>query len=305
MDRHWYRAHGLSIASQLSCPELSPLENTGRLDEADIRIELGDLSQVKLDNPDEARSHYLGEGRLLINIPGLARYQAARGRLIIVDPGEGGSESEIRLFLLGSAMGAILHQRGLLPLHANGVEIGGKCIIFAGHSGQGKSTLAHAFAQRGFRLLSDDLCALQSGEKETLALPGIPHIKLWEDSLRRVDTNPDDHKRVRQGQDKFFLGMADSYCRQALPLGNIYTLHYHENPEIRFQTLPPVDSLIALKRHTYKPHVVKRMNIEKAHLQKCFQLLANHRVTRIYRPRDYAMLDDLIEKILDKEPPWA
>ena len=40
----------------------------------------------------------------------------------------GASSRNVRVFLLGSAFGALLHQRGLLPLHANAVEVDGRAV---------------------------------------------------------------------------------------------------------------------------------------------------------------------------------
>ena len=70
-------------------------------------------------------------------------------------------DANIRLYLLGSAMGVLLHQRGLLPLHANAVEIDGKAFAFMGASGSGKSTLAAWFHDHGYRIIADDVCAVR------------------------------------------------------------------------------------------------------------------------------------------------
>ena len=79
---------------------------------------------------------------------------------IVAEPRQGVPDSNVRLFLLGSAMGALLHQRGLLPLHTNAVEVGGRAFAFMGKSGAGKSTLAAWFHDRGFRIVADDVCVV-------------------------------------------------------------------------------------------------------------------------------------------------
>ena len=67
------------------------------------------------------------------------------GKRIIVSPIEGSDEDEIRLYILGTCMGAILMQRKILPLHGSAVAIDGKAYAIVGDSGAGKSTLASAF----------------------------------------------------------------------------------------------------------------------------------------------------------------
>jgi serine kinase of HPr protein (carbohydrate metabolism regulator) len=73
------------------------------------------------------------------------------GRSIIVSPLEEYKEDVIRLYILGSCMGAILMQKRILPLHGSAVAIDGKAFAIIGESGAGKSTLASAFISRGFQ----------------------------------------------------------------------------------------------------------------------------------------------------------
>ena len=67
------------------------------------------------------------------------------GNRISFSPAAGAEETAVRLYLLGTCMGALLFQRKLLPLHGSAVVINGKAYAFVGDSGAGKSTLAAAF----------------------------------------------------------------------------------------------------------------------------------------------------------------
>jgi hypothetical protein len=102
----------------------------------------------------------------------------------IVAPQDSG-ENDIRIWLLGTVMAALLHQRGYLPIHANAVCLAsGGAAAFAGPSGAGKSTMAGLLAQRGFRVLCDDLCAIRfDNSKRPMVFAGIPRLKLWGDTL--------------------------------------------------------------------------------------------------------------------------
>ena len=93
-------------------------------------------------------------------------------------------ERNVRLFLLGSAFGVLLHQRGLLPLHANAIEIDGRAVAFMGPSGAGKSTLAAWFHDRAFRVIADNVCAIsRNSEGRRQAAPGLPRLRLWAEAL--------------------------------------------------------------------------------------------------------------------------
>ena len=70
---------------------------------------------------------------------------------------EGSLGSDIRVFLLGSCLGALLHQRGVLALHASAIETDQGAVLFMGDSGMGKSTTLQAFIKRGYKMLADDI----------------------------------------------------------------------------------------------------------------------------------------------------
>ena len=83
--------------------------------------------------------------QFLLKISRVARYLVSDGNEIIVDPEPDADLSAIRLFLFGSAFGALLHQRGILPLHGSAIVTSRGAVVFAGVSGSGKSALACAF----------------------------------------------------------------------------------------------------------------------------------------------------------------
>ena len=125
------------------------------------------------------------EGGALLVVDKTARYFVADGSRIVVQPEEGASSRNVRLFLLGSAFGLLLHQRGLLPLHANAVEIDGRAVAFAGGPGAGKSTLAAWFSDRGFALIADDVAVIDFEGKTPIIQPGLPRLRLWERAIER------------------------------------------------------------------------------------------------------------------------
>ena len=139
------------------------------------------------------------------------------------------SDQDIRTFLLGSAVGALLIQRGMLVLHGNALEKNGQAIVCMGHSGAGKSTLAYALMQQGWRLLADDLVAIMPQGR---VLPGIPRIKLWHDATKAFGLDPDTLPPIRQGMHKYLV-MGDSLHRaeQAVPLTALYLIHQRRNDD--------------------------------------------------------------------------
>jgi hypothetical protein len=97
---------------------------------------------------------------------------------------------QVRNHVYGSGLSAHCYLHGLLPLHGSAVQVGEKAIIFTGDSGAGKSTLATAMVRQGYRLLSDDVCALEFRGRKASFAP--PCISKGEASRKR-------HRRIRFG----------------------------------------------------------------------------------------------------------
>ena len=114
--KFFYHAFGLVIESQIECPEL--MSDAGQ-PISDVLVRVG-TTPTHLDH-----SLMLGDwiegcaGQILLKIAGVANYWVHDGREIVVDAVNGASLEDVRIYLLGSAMGAVLHQRGLLPFHGS------------------------------------------------------------------------------------------------------------------------------------------------------------------------------------------
>lgn len=67
-----------------------------------------------------------------------------------------------------------LARRGGFLVHACGVVVSGKGLVFAGHSGDGKTTLSRLLAKDGFELLSDERVAIRQSDDGTFRVHGTP-----------------------------------------------------------------------------------------------------------------------------------
>src|SRR5687768_1987297 len=103
-----YSLFGLHIRSELPLPELLAVENSSP---PHVTIQVGKVPQAL----ETGRRTQVTDGGLLLLIDGVGGYFVKDGSAIIVEPHPGVPDSNVRIFLLGSAMGALLHQRGLLP----------------------------------------------------------------------------------------------------------------------------------------------------------------------------------------------
>ena len=288
-----YEVFGLNIRSEIPLPELFESRGTHAPDvfirQASIRT-VASNAEIDVD-----------EGALVLSIPEVARYRIERGREILVDPESGVPERNVRLFLLGSAFGALLHQRGLLPLHANAVEIDGRAVAFMGESGAGKSTLAAWFHRRGYRIIADDVCVVGFDDQgEPFAAPGLPRLRLWSEALELMGHDPRGLNRsyLSDEHEKFDVPMnAASVARSQMPLAAIYLLD--QGGERFIVPLCGIEATDAIFANTYRGEYLAKTSGQKEHWESAVRLVRGTPVFRVSREWDLAVLDQQCGQILD------
>jgi HPr Serine kinase C-terminal domain len=226
-----------------------------------------------------------------MDVPGVVRLHVASGVSIAVDPAPGAAIGDIRSYLLGSAMGALLHQRGLLPLHASAVEIDGKAVAFCGASGAGKSSLALHLVKRGHRLISDDICAIDTASGAAQLWPGLINLKLWRESLEAAGEQHDGLQPVLPTLDKYKLpvpAIAD-YCDFAL--GGIALLAKVEEGEPHVTAMHGAEGLSTLVSNTFRGQLIGPMAQQQRHFDHCVAIAANTRIVTLARPWSLSTMD--------------
>lgn len=275
---HRYEVFGLHLCSAIELPELLVSSSERR---PDVIVRRGKLS----GEWGQAASVEISSAIVRLSIPGVARYCIVEGREILVEA-RGGSERNLRLFLLGSALGAILHQRNCLPLHANAIVIDGRAIAFLGHSGAGKSTLAAWFHDRGYRVLADDVCVVTGdAEDRPCAQPGIPRLRLWREALEATGRTATDYEMSFDDMDKYNVPTHLSPTAAAVPLDHIYLLERAGEGKTdpltsRLRGAAAVDAVTA---NTYRGSYIKGMGRTREHLLACAALTRRVPLFRIRR----------------------
>ncbi len=282
---HRQRVYGLTVATWIPFPELDPAPPDAPVDAV---FRLGEVPAELAQSKFNGARFQAAPGRLLAWIDGVARYLVCDGREILVQPEPGAIEGDLRALLLCSPMGGLLHQRGLLPLHASAIATPRGAVVFMGNSGRGKSTLAAHFARRGFRVLADDIVVVRfDGAGQPVGEPGLPQFKLWPHSVKELGDEVESLPRLRPQMEKRTLAFPDSFCREALPLARLYALEAdNQSPGLHLFPQPVLDRMRLLLDHTYRAQYLPGLGIQKTHFQSLSRVAAAVPVGRVTRPDD-------------------
>jgi hypothetical protein len=288
-----YTAYGLVIEAEFPCPELVPAE--GR---PDVVIRVGAVPE-RLDGAGASGVMYQSVGsRFILNIDGVGRYLVSDGQEIRVQPVPGATWSDVRVFLLGSCLGALLHQRGLLALHASAIRtpIGG--VLFCGPSGAGKSTLLGAFLQRGYSMLADDVTALVVSESDgVLIAPGFPRTRLWEDAALKLGKDLDGLTRVRAALNKYDVAADGPFLVEPVAASRIYVLSTHAHEAIDIVRLGSAEGFGVLIRQTYRHRCLDGVRLRSLHFKMASAVARRVPVSLVCRPSASYRLNELADAI--------
>ncbi len=281
-EKAMYRAFGLNVSSEISLPELTAANHK---DQSDITIEIDELSRLWsiLAVPNE--SFIIRENFVMFEVPDTAIYAIQNGSKITVEPKAGCDEDELRLYLLGTCMGAIMMQRKILPLHGSAVVMNGKAYAFVGESGAGKSTLASAFLSKDYRLLSDDVIPVTlSPDHIPYITPAYPQQKLWLESLNELGLESSRYRPVIHRATKYAVPVPAQFASEPIPLAGVFELVKTENEQIELVPTPKLERLLTLFRHTYRNFIITPSGLMQWHFTTTASILKKIDVYRLCRP---------------------
>lgn len=224
----------------------------------------------------------------------VARYLITDGNKITIEPYEGADEDSIRLFLLGTAFGALMHQRETLILHGSVVTVGNGCVAFLGVSGAGKSTLAAAFHKRGRGIVADDYFIVEQDEKgQQTAHPSYPQLKLWEDSMKKLGYDHEGYRRVRPDLNKYAFPFSEAFAASSLPIKCIYLLSVVNSKVLKVEDIVGLKKFELLRANTYRLRFIQGLDISVPLFKNCSVLAETTPVKQVSRPRGHFLLDEL------------
>lgn len=290
-----YKAFGLFIRSEIELPELSKISNNETL--VDISIEYRDLINYWNVNVSQDYFCFIKDQSVWIHVPDAAIFCIENGNKILVSPLKENQEDKIRLYLLGSCMGALLLQRKVIPLHGSAIVINNRAYGIVGDSGAGKSTLAASFLEKGFTLLSDDIIPITLNDGIPMVTPAYPQQKLWKESLDAFSVSSDQFSAIFDRETKYIVPVPASFEVNQMPLEAVFELIKGED-DIVLRPLTKLEQLRKLYEHTFRSFLIERLNLLEWHFHITSAISNKAKMYQLTRPINRFSAEELSDLIL-------
>jgi hypothetical protein len=317
-----YSLYGLKIASERVLPGIGASE---KLEKADVIFLPGvvpqglNLPKLQSQQPGFTSDFRDPQGKPLLQVwhdaNGYHCFQYCEGFTFLID--RDGRQvwaqwsapvtyEDVAAFFLSHILSYVLHLRGTICLHASAVAVEGQAVLFSGDSGAGKSSTAAAFAERGCRVLADDIAVVkQEPDGQLMVLPGFPRVCLWPDSAEFIygAGSAGRYPRVEPREEKRLVRLdsfPEKYHAQAVPLCAIYLLapRTAEESAPRIEPIEDAHRLTRLLTNGYVSRVLGReQRAREFHLLG--EIARNARVRKLVPSSDPRKLGQLCELIVN------
>ena len=291
-----YLVGGITLVSEIELPEL-PLIQQQSATPHPVYVRVGPVANQLPGAIEVDPYSFASAAQYLLRIAGIARYLVTGGREIVVDPEANALPLDVRAYLLGAIFVVLCQQRGLLPLHASAIAGKSGVVAFLANSGQGKTTLAAHFAQRGFRVLADDVCLIDAAQSAPMVIPTAPWLKLWRNSLENLGRGAKGLDRVFSDDDKYRLPLAPVFEPEP-----IIKLVFLEDNEVspattEIEEVPRVEAVPLLMNLTHHSYLLEATGQREENFLRCGRVLSQARAYRLVRPWGLMYLESTVDAL--------
>ena len=304
LKKNSYKAFGLRIISDFVLPELSSINIP--FDCSDIVIENRDLSIEWSNSAEQGKMFYIRENFVLFKINDTAIFSIQNGNNIAVSSVPGSDENKIRLYILGTCMGALLMQRKILPLHGSAIEINGKVYAIVGERGAGKSTLASALISKGFKFLSDDVISVSLNlNGNPIVTPSYPQQKLWEESLTVLGKEATQFNPLFERETKYAVPVTEHFLATPLELAGVFELTKSDSGNVMISIVEGLERFPLLYTHTFRNFLIPKLGLREWHFNYTSRLVNKIKIYKLQRPESmftaHKLADVILKTIREKE----
>jgi hypothetical protein len=214
------------------------------------------------------------------------------GHTIFVAAAEHYNPDDISLYINGSGMGAIALQRGQIPFHISGVQMGSKMIAISGESGAGKSTLAALLAQRGLAHFTDDVGVVDPNANPLDVLPMPKGIKLAAETARELGVSVGGQVSKAFVLEKKYVDDLPQSTADQLQFGALYIISTVNADDFAVRELKGGVKYAEIRKAIYREHWLGAFYTPAQIFALIINLAAKIPVYAFDRPRDLSRAEE-------------
>lgn len=289
-----YLAYGLTIQSDIAIAEFPKAIPTP---EPQVTITLEAQRTLKDYLPEQITNEFgylkLTRTDSIFYIKNAGLFFITEGRKIFVLPAPNATESLLRFYLVGTVMGILLYQRGHLVLHASAVNINSEAVAFLGVSGEGKSSTAAAFQAAHYDVMTDDVAPILLETRYPTLIPGFPQIKLSREIATVLGHDFESLPPLYATSQKRGYRFKHRFTQTPRPIRHIYVLA--SDTKFGIECLNHQEAVVELSRHSRPSTLFHKPDAQ--HFRQCANLAKKCPVYRLKRPRNIALLPELVHQV--------
>lgn len=244
----------------------------------------------------KAEFRHAGRG-FLVRFPGEADFAINADTWSVTGwPAPDVEESHFLSLYRNAILPLIGDHNGGLFLHGSAVLVGNRAVAFLGQSGDGKTTLAGAFAKTGHPFLTEDVIELVPRGETYLLQPKPSGLRLYADSaayLLGSEVGAD------AGTNKFDVAAAEAlpFCDKPAQLAAIFLLGSDHDAALALTPLPPPAAVQRLLPHSFVLDVEDKVRL-RAHFSRIVGLASQSPCYTLDYPRTYGELPGVIAAVI-------
>lgn len=217
------------------------------------------------------------------------------GNEIAYQPKEEYTPEGLSPWLLGYAIGMLLIQRKMLPIHCSAVctenaDGNMEAILISGRSGAGKSSLTRKLLENGYKFMADDVAAVKCSE-EALVYPAFPFQKLVRNEVEKRKLDKKDLIYIDEDKDKYLVPVRSVFSDIPAKLKCMLYLMEADVAEVQIRKLSGLEQLMLVRMMICINGLSGAWQNDKAVLNMCLEVAGKCSVYIISRPKNVDSVD--------------
>lgn len=258
----------------------------------------------RIDKPLFADDRWqISQHEFYMHVIDVADFFVKNGNRIEIAPAPRANSDQIKTYLTGEVMAALLHQRKNISFHASAFVYNESGIMILGSTGAGKSSLAAAFSLDGARFIADDLTRVTIQDGIPFMWPLNKSLKLRKNAISQLSVIPPDQLKADMYSGKYLLDT--KHCGEnPFSLNIAFKLEKVNIEKPVFEIPGPADKFSILRSEICSWEMLQGMpQTESEYFRQLITISEKVRLVRLTRPPEIKLssLHEAVRTFIDSE----